>query len=160
TNVNLTLEYDPTLLSIRDVTRQPDTQTAGTLEWSLGTFAAMPIYDGVDVTAIVSPDAEIGASLPIRASLSSSPQDANPDNDSYEVVFEIEAPTPDLWVWTFGLFEELEQGFLWVAERNVPTTFTTYYFNWSLYDAHNVAIVDSLPAGVEYISAIPEPTSV
>src|SRR5690606_22294212 len=55
---------------------------------------------------------------------------------------------------------ELESGLLFAAEEDVPTTFNIYYFNWSAYDAENVVVTDTLPAGVELISAVPAPSSV
>lgn len=158
-DVRVSAQFDPSLYSILEFSVDPSTQSGGQLEWNLGDVPAFG-FDLIEVKGLVPTSVAIGSSLEFSASISGNVTESNPENNQSVSTIPIEAPVPDLWLWKWGLFEELEAGFLFAAEKDVPTTFNIYYFNWSFHSADNVVLTDSLPSGVEFLSAVPAPSSV
>lgn len=149
----------PDVVDILSVDPAPSSQVGNNLTWNFGT---MPAYftQQITVTGQIKPDAETGIVYTNTATLSADVTDTDPSNNSASVGFEVKPVAVDLWVWKWGLMEETESGNYLSAEVDVPTNFEITYFNISWIPAPDVKIVDTLPAGLEFVSADPAPTSV
>ncbi|GIV77518.1 MAG: hypothetical protein KatS3mg050_1912 [Litorilinea sp.] len=137
----------------------PTQQNGNTLIWALGTVDNL-YFDNIVIEGIVRADLAEGTRFTNTVTISGDVSDEDPDNDQAQAVVTVEAAKPDLVIWKWGLFEELEQGSFFTAEEGVQTSFNIYYFNWSGFDAPDATLVDALPEEIEFVSADPPPSRV
>jgi hypothetical protein len=149
----------PPQVTISSTTPPPDIQTAQDLVWNLGQLEN-GAFGGIIITGAIQSDVAQGTLITNTATITGDVVDQDPEDNTAQVVVEVTGSEPDLWLWKWGLFEELEEGFLFVAEEGVETSFELLYFNMSAFAAPDATVIDNLPAGIEYRSADPEPTSI
>jgi len=157
-NVQIVDEF-PSEVIIDSVTPPPDNQTGNTLVWNLGTLGEYA-YDTIIISGTVKSGLPNGTVFTNTVTISGDVTDEDPENNHATSIVTVEGPMPDLWIWKFGLLEELELGLWSTAELDVDTVFDLYYFNMSGFEAPGTTLVDDLPDGLEFLSADPEPSSV
>jgi hypothetical protein len=147
----------PPQVTISTTQPPPDSQNGGTLVWNLGTLDNFS-FGTIVITGALRSDLTPGTIFTNTVTITGSVTDEDPLDNSAQVGVEVVPPQPDFWLLKWGLFEELEQGFVFVAEQGVETTFDLLYINFSGFGAQGVTLVDELPSGVEYVSADPAPS--
>lgn len=113
----------------------------------------------ITIIGRIAQSAPVGSKLSATAVISgTTTNDQQADNTS---TFDVTLSTggPDLWIFNWGLMEEMEAGNFMTAEQNVQCSFEFLYMNFSKSAAQNVKLIDTLAAGLEFVSAKPAPTS-
>src|SRR5690606_36353743 len=137
---------------------EPTSQTASMLSWQLGTLSANQ-GGTIFIICVIDPNAVIGVPIRITADISGAVAEANPDNNIAVLELNVSAPIPDLVMFVWASFEEMD--FLtFAAEQNVPFSFDIYFFNLTNFTAPNTVIYDTIPENCQFVSAVPEPTSI
>ena len=149
----------PSEVTINSVAPPPSNQTGNKLVWNLGTLGEYA-FDTIIISGTVKSDLPKGTVFTNTVTISGDVTDEDPENNIAASRVTVEGNEPDLWLWKWGLFEELEQGYFSTAEIDVETYFNLYYFNMSGFDAPATTLIDDLPAGLEFLSADPEPSSI
>ncbi|HEX3072243.1 MAG TPA: T9SS type A sorting domain-containing protein [Ignavibacteriales bacterium] len=140
-------------------TNPAGTYSAGSYNWNLGNPSAYT-HDTIEVFTTVSSSAVEGDTIKLTVSISGTCPGDDPEDNVSECYVLVKYPKPDMWVFHWGLMESLENGYFFAAEKDVPAKFEIHYFNFSFTPAEGLVITDTLPAGVQFISSEPAPTSV
>jgi hypothetical protein len=157
---NVKIEDDfPSEVEIDTVTPPASNQTGNTLVWDLGTINT-PDFGTIIISGTVKSGLPSGTVFTNTVTISGDVTDEDPENNQAVSIVNVEGSEPDLWLWKWGLFEELELGYISTAELGIESVFDLHYFNKSGFEAPATTIVDNLPAGLEFLSADPEPSSV
>ncbi len=151
---NLPAEMD--LLSVYPLSTS---QSGNSLTWQLGTLNNAQV-GSITVIGIVKNNVDFGTVITNTATISSSDNDTEPGDNEAVVELTVKPPLPDLWTFQWGLLESMESGIYFTAEIDVPVSFDIYYGNMSYNTASGAVLTDSLPDGLEFISADPSPSSV
>jgi uncharacterized repeat protein (TIGR01451 family) len=158
TNVRVTDQLPPQV-TISETNPPPTSHNGNTLVWQMETLPNYA-FDTIVITGFIKPDAPQGTVITNTVSIAGDVTDQDPTDDLAEVPVEIMKAQPDLWLFKWGLLEELEEGLFFTAEQGVETSFEIYYFNLAGFAAPDVTLTDQLPSGVEYVSAAPAPSDV
>jgi uncharacterized repeat protein (TIGR01451 family) len=111
------------------------------------------------LTGKISTAAAIGSVLRASAVISGTTSNDPIDDNTATLDLSVSSGGPDLWVFNWGLLEELESGNILTAEQNIQTNFEFTYLNFSKSPAQDARLIDTLPLGLEYVSAVPAPFS-
>ena len=151
----------PAEVTITSISKNPTSQTGGALVWDLGTLESG--YGGfgeIDILGVVKDNVAPGTIITNSVSISGDVTDTDPSNNSDQTLDEVKTEQPDLWLLKLGILEETDD-YIWMeTEEGLEITFDLMYLNWSSVDSPQTTLVDTLPDGLEYLSADPEPTSI
>lgn len=157
-NVQIT-DLFPSQVTISETNPPPSSDSGGTLVWNLGTLDN-PASGSIIITGVVKSDVANGTIFTNTAIIAGDVTDQDSENNTAESSVEVKGAQPDLWLWKWGLLEELEEGFFFVTEQDAETTFELYYFNMSGFAGPDTTLVDDLPAGITYVGADPSPSQI
>ena len=135
------------------------TQNGQQLIYDMGTFTMPAGFSQVQIVGQV--DAAVAESTYITntVAVSGDIQDEDLTNNASFVETLVQTPKPDLWVWKWGLLEDLDDfgWFGWKAEKGAEFNFNIWYFNWGGASASSVVLTDTLPPNTDFVSADPPP---
>lgn len=152
-------EQLPPQISISSTTPAFSGRSGDTLVWNLGTLT-QTAFSAITIEGSIRPDAVIGSEATATASISADVDDSDTSDNTSELKLQIAEAKPNLFLWKFGLLEELENGSFFETEAGSDTSFEIYYGNLSAIAAGSATLTDTLPVGVQYLSAEPAPTSI
>lgn len=132
----------------------PTSRNGNTLSWNVGT-----LDDGgsgvIVITGTVEASLAEGTIITNTVRINGGVTDTDATDNQASVAVTVESPKPNFWIFKSGLLEEFDEGNFFTAEQNVTTEFQIYYFNFSNIESPDTQLVDTLPPGVEFISADP-----
>ncbi|HLP16042.1 MAG TPA: hypothetical protein VK470_07280, partial [Bacteroidota bacterium] len=111
------------------------------------------------VSTLIPKTTPLGSKLHASAVISGTAANDQPEDNTGVSDLELSTPGPDLWVFNWGLLEEMEAGNFLMAEQNVECQFEFTYFNFSKYQAQNAKLIDTLAPGLQFVSSNPAPSS-
>ena len=135
----------------------PDSQTGQELTYDIGTISPLLPFGIINIVGRVDPSLAESTRITNTVTISGDVVDTDSTNNEASAGVNVQTPKPDLWILKLGLLEEGE--YAMVAERDAEFNFWIMYMNFGFGSAPGVMLTDTLPSGVEYVSASPPPTS-
>lgn len=137
----------------------PSSRSGGQVAWNLGEVPNNT-FGEIVVTGTVRADVQAGQTVTSTFTIAGDVSDSDTSNNQTAIGVKTVSAEPKLWLFKMGLLEEADSGSYYEAEKGVETTFDLSYFNMSIFPGVNAVLVDTLPAGLEYVSAEPAPSGV
>ncbi len=157
-NVLITDNFPPEL-SINLIYPQPSSNNGNVITWNLGTLQNNG-FGSIVISCKVKSNVSMGTTIINSVNITSNLAEEDTSDNSARLSVEVKTPQPDLWVFQWGIMENSDISFFPTAEKDVPVDFEISYMNFSKVSALNTVITDTLQDGLEFVSAIPTPSSV
>jgi uncharacterized repeat protein (TIGR01451 family) len=154
-NVRLT-DTLPAEVTVLSSSPEPTSEDGQQLVYDVGTVLTASPFGTIQIVGRVSPGVSEETTITNTVRVSGDVDDTDPTNNEASVPVVVKTPEPDLWVFKWGLVEEFEYG--WMAEKGTEYDFSIWYLNWGGAAASDVLLTDTLPSGVEFVSAEPSPS--